>query len=160
MLKDKRYNEVKTLFYKHPNIPNSIRGGVYDFTLLMEAAFDQQQDSFEFLSMKPTDVSVVSVIDANVLHFIVWFNDDDVAIELMNYLDISQLNENVINKQTNTNKQTPLHYAASRNRHRSIKWLLEQGADPLIKDDNGLLPGEHDNCDEETKNLIRGYKKW
>ena len=158
MLIDERFEEVSNILTNKPNVINSMRGSL-NHTLLMEAARNQRKDCVVFLLNQPHDVSVVDDVGHNVLHFIVGFNDDDQAIELMKCLDISQLNNNIINQQ-NIAKRTPLHHAAIRNHHKSIRWLLEHGADPLIKDDRGLLPGEWDECDDETKRIIRSFRKW
>ena len=82
-------------------------------------------------------------------------NDD--AIELLKCLDVSQLNKNIINQQDN-NKLTPLHHAAIENRHKTIRWLCEHGADVSLKDVRGKRPYEHDWCDEETRSIILQYK--
>ena len=126
----------------------------------MNAALYNRKDIVEYLSNQQQDLSVVNDDGWNVLHFIVRFNDDDVAFEMLNSLDISQLNDDVINKQKAYNKYTPLHYAAWMNKHKSIVWLMDQGADPSLKDVGGERPGEDCDCSDETKNIIRNFKKW
>ena len=158
MLRDQRFNEVFNIIAKQPHIINSMRG-FRNHTLLMWAARNRRKDCVVFLLNQPHDVSVVDDGGSNVLHRIVVRNDDDEAIEMFKCLDISQLNNNIINKQ-NIIKKTPLHYAAWRNNHKSIRWLLNHGADPSIKDLLGLLPDEDDRCDDETKSIIRSYRKW
>ena len=78
---------------------------------------------------------------------------------MLNSLDISQLNDDVINKQ-NKYKETPLHRAAWKNKHKSMVWLMDQGADRSLKDVDGLRPDEYSDCSDETKNIIRSFKKW
>ena len=157
MLKNMRFNEVSNLITKQPNIINSMRGR-YNRTLLMVAARNQRKDCVVFLLNQPHDVSVVN--DGwNVLHYIIDYNYDDEAIELLECLDISQLNNNIINQQ-NLYKLTPLHYAAVLNRHKSIRWLLKHGANPSHKDGDGLRPDEYDDCDDETKSIILAHRKW
>ena len=157
MLRDKRFNEVSNIITKKPHIINSMRGDG-NRTLLMEAALNKRKDCVLFLLNQPHDVSVVDDDGYNVLHYIVFYNYDDDAIELLECLHISQLN-NIINQQ-DKHKRTPLHYAAINNRHKSIRWLLNHGADTSLKDLYGRLPDEHDRCDDETKRIIRAHRKW
>ena len=110
MLIDNKLDDVSRIIKEQPNLINSMRGE-WGRTFLMYAAFDHRKDIVEYLSNQQHDLSVVNDYDSNVLHLIVWYNDDDVAFELLNSLEISQLNDDVINKQ-NKYKQTPLHYAA------------------------------------------------
>ena len=162
MLSDKKFDDVSKIIKEQPNLINSMRGGG-ESTFLMYAAINQRKDIVEYLLNQQHDLSVVDDDDddgCNVLHYIVWFNDDDVAFELLKSLEISQLNDDVINKQDNNYKQTPLHYAAMNNKHKSIVWLMDQGADPSLKDDDDERPGESRLCSDETKNIIRNFKKW
>ena len=46
------------------------------------------------------------------------------------------------------------------NKHKSIVWLMDQGADPSLKDVRGERPDEDSRCSDETKNIIRNFKKW
>jgi len=156
MLDKKQFDKVSSLLTKQPNIINSLRGGYNEYTLMMKAANIQRKDCVEFLSKKPHDVSVVDEDGENVLHYIVLFYNDDVAIEMLKCLDVSQLNNNFINQQNN-NKRTPLHDAAMLNRHKSIRWLLKNGADVSLKDDDGLRPYEYHSCYDETKRIILQY---
>ena len=158
MLIDNKFDDVSRIIKEQPNLINSMRGG-WERTFLMYAARDHRKDIVEYLSNQQHDLSVDSDNGSNVLHHIVLRNGDDVAFELLNSLDFSQLNDDVINKQNN-GKQTPLHYAAVRNNHKSIVWLMDQGADPSLKDVDGLRPGEDRHCSDETKNIIRNFKKW
>ena len=159
MLKDKKFDDVSRIFKQQPNLIDSMRG-VWGKTFLMKAAYYQRKDIVGYLLNQQHDLSVVNNDDGwNVLHYIVWYNDDDVAFEMLNSLEISQLNDDVINKQ-NKYKRTPLHYAAMENKHKSMVWLMDQGADPSLKDVDGLRPDEHRWCSDETKNIIRNFKKW
>ena len=83
------------------------------------------------------------------------FNDDNDAIELLKCLDVSQLNKNIINQQTKY-KLTPLYHAARENKHKSIRWLCEHGADASLEDKDGKRPYEYG--DEETRRIILQYK--
>ena len=159
MLIDNKFDDVSRIINKQPNLINSMRGK-WGLTFLMNAALNHRKDIVEYLSNQQHDLSIVDDDDGyNVLHHIVRWNGDDVAIELLNSLEISQLNDDVINKQ-DIYKQTPLHYAAGMNKHKSMVWLMDQGADRSLKDDFGLRPGEYRDCSDETKNIIRNFKKW
>ena len=160
MLEDKKFDDVSKIIKQKPNLINSMRDE-WGRTFLMYAAFYKRKDIVEYLSNQQHDLSVVNNdYGSNVLHLIVWNNGDDVALEMLNSLDISQLNDDVINKQNNKFKQTPLHYAAVKNNHKSIVWLMDQGADPSLKDVRGKRPDEHPRCSDETKNIIQNFKKW
>ena len=158
MLFDNKFDDVSRIIKEQPNLINSMRhkGG---WTFLMCAAIDHRKDIVEYLSNQQHDLSVVNDNGSNVLHYIVLFNGDDVAFELLNTLEISQLNDDVINKQ-NKYKRTPLHYAAGMNKYKSIVWLMDQGADPSLNDNDGERPDEQRYCSDETKNIIRDFKKW
>ena len=159
MLLDKKFDDVSRIFKEQPNLIDSMRG-VWGKTFLMDAAVHRQKDIVGYLLNQQHDFSVVSDdIGWNVLHHIVWWNYDDVAIEMLNSLDISQLNDDVINKQAIL-KQTPLHLAAGMNKYKSIVWLMARGADLSLKDVNGRRPDEDRRCSYETKKIIRNFKKW
>ena len=158
MLSDKKFDDVSRIIKQQPNLINSMRGE-RGYTFLMYAAYNNRKDIVEYILNQRHDLSVVDNNGWNVLHHIVLFNDDDVAFELLNSLDISQLNDDVINKQ-NIYKQTPLHIAAWFNKHKSIVWLMDQGADRSLKNKYGQRPGEDDECSNGTKNIIRNFKKW
>ena len=98
MLEDKKFDDVSRIIKQKPNLINSMRVG-RGSTFLMYAARDHRKDIVEYLSNQQHDLSVVNDDGCNVLHWIVVYNDDDVAFELLNSLEISQLNDDVINKQ-------------------------------------------------------------
>ena len=159
MLFDNKFDDVSRIIKEKPNLINAMRG-VLGLTFLMNAAYFKRKDIVEYLLNQQHDLSVVNDDGSNVLHFIVLYNDDGVAFELLNSLEISQLNDDVINKQNNNSKQTPLHFAAWLNKHKSMVWLMDQGADRSLKDFNGRRPDESRLCSDETKNIIRNFKKW
>ena len=155
MLYERKFDKLSFLLTQQPNIINSLRGR-NELTLMMYAAHNRQKDCVNFLSKKPHDVSVVNLSGRNVLHYIVRWNDDNDAIELLKYLDVSQLNNNIINQQ-DIYKRTPLHYAAMRNNHKTIRWLFEHGADTSFRDVDGERSYD-DYGDEETRRIILQYK--
>ena len=105
------------------------------------------------LSKRDHDLSVVDDYGENVFHCIVWFNDDDVSLEMLNLLDATQISSDVVNQQNKFENNTPLHDAAVKKNHKTIAWLLEYGAYQLNKDIDGERPNKDDdhNCDDETK---------
>ena len=124
----------------------------------MEGAGNKDTKIVSLLSKRGHDLSIVNDKHGrNVLHRIV-LNNDDVSLELLNSLDATQLSSDVINLQNNFD-DTPLHYAAWRNMHKSIVWLLDHGADGSHKDHRGQRPGEQPLCDDETRRLIESFRK-
>ena len=160
MLKDKKFDDLSRIIKKQPNIVNSMRDG-RGLTCLMNAAFNKRKDIVGYLLNQQHDLTLVDDVGGgnNVLYYIVGCNKDDDAFEMLKRLDLSQLNDDVINKQTN-HKRTPLHYAAWKNNHKSIIWLMNQGADSSLKDYKDERPDEVRGCSDETKNIIRSFKKW
>ena len=150
-------DEFDDLLEKQPDIVNSLRGN-YGWTLLMMGCFKGHQKIVSLLSQRDHDLSIFNDDGLNVLHFIVWNNDDDVSLELLNIIDSSQISD-IVNEQTNKyDNDTPLHHAARWNMHKSIVWLLEHGADPSFKI-HGRCPDEQDRCGDETIRLIRSFLK-
>ena len=158
MLESNKFDQVSTLLDGHPNIINSMRRGEDELTLMMHAATKHRKDCVEFLSKKPHDLSVVSKDGLNILHHICNAAKDEVALDMLMSLDQQQINKDLVNKQTDV-KQTALHYAARWNRHTLVGWLAEHGADRSLKNMFGKRAEDHDNCDEETKRLIKHGKK-
>ena len=101
MLEDKKFDDVTKIIKQKPNLINSMRNEK-GWTFLMYAAGNDRKDIVEYLSNQQHDLSVVDDNGLNVLHHIVGRNYDDVAFELLNSLEISQLNDDVINKQETT----------------------------------------------------------
>ena len=108
------------------------------------------------LSKREHDLSVVDNAGMNILYRIV-LKVDDVSLEMLNSLDATQLSD-VINHQNIFNR-TALHLAADNNIHKSIVWLLNHGADRSLKDIVDRRPDEQDGCDDETRRLIRSFRK-
>ena len=158
MFSDKKFDDVSRIIKEQPNLINSMRNE-WGKTFLMIAAINKRKDIVGYLSNQQHALSVVDDDGWNVLHLIVRLNDDDVAFEMLKNLDVSQLNGDVINKQNNS-KRTPLHFAAWLNKHKSIVWLMDQGADRSLEDYRVERPDEHRDCSDETKNIIRNFKKW
>ena len=56
--------------------------------------------------------------------------------------------------------QTPLHFAALFNNHRAIETIIKLGGDVNHRNNRNQLPDEQDDCDDETKRIIRSSRKW
>ena len=76
MLDKRKFDKLSSLLTQQPNIINSLRDED-DETLMMYAADNRRKDCVNFLLKKPHDVSVVDEDGWNVLHHIVWYNNDD-----------------------------------------------------------------------------------
>ena len=50
--------------------------------------------------------------------------------------------------------ESPLHIASQNNYHNSVEWLLKNGANVNVRNDEGLLPDELELCDDKTKKLM------
>ena len=127
MLKDQKFDDVSRIIKEQQNV---VMRNEYGQTFLMNAARYKRIDILRYLSDERHDLSIVDHDGNNVLHWIVSCNRDDVAFEMLKSLHFPQLNVDVINKQSNNYKQTPLHYAVRNNKYKSIVWLLGLGADP------------------------------
>jgi len=57
---------------------------------------------------------------------------------------------------TNVYGSTPLHTAAASANVTAVKWLLDQGADPTIKNENGFTPLDLARKDSEAAEVLRG----
>ena len=56
--------------------------------------------------------------------------------------------------------QTPLHHAARNNSHRTIETIIKLGGDVNHRNNRNQLPDEQDDCDDETRRIIRSSRKW
>ena len=162
ILEKRNFDKFDNLLKQKPDIINSMRDK-YGRTLLMLAAFVGNIHIVALLSKRNHDLSVVNDDHSglNALHFIINGNktNDDVSLELLESLDVSQLSSDVVNKQDESNF-TPLHRAAEFNMHKTIVWLLRHGANPSIKNKHLDLPGKHYHCDRKTKKLIKDFRKY
>ena len=151
LLFERNFYQFGTILQKNPQIINSLRTKKQAATLLMKAANQGQHNIVEFLLSRPQDLSVTTRTFHNALHFI--------SLRVgaaFKYLDETQITDDLLNQHDHEKKLTPLHFAAKSNNQTAIKWLLDQGADPLIKDFNGKIPD--DLCEESTKKLFLNYK--
>ena len=86
------------------------------------------------------------------LHYAAYFNNHhtiETIIKLGGDVNIQDLDG-----------RTPLHLAAYDNCHRTIETIIKLGGDVNLKNDDNQLPDEQDDCDDETKRMIRSSRKW
>ena len=161
MLEAKNFKKFEEIVETKPNIINGLRGGRFNWTLLMWAALNERLDIFQHIvSSYEQDVSVVDDLHQNVFHFIADYCPDDMAIEMMTLVDQHQkVPWNDVLNQQDYIKDTPLHKAARYNRHKTIRFLLDKGADCEVRNEDNERPDELPGCDVETKRIIRQYRK-
>ena len=142
------------MVHENRHLINCLRDYDYD-TLLMRAVWSNDDDVFDYLIKKPQDFSVIARYGRNIIYYIVWFDRDDEKCESQ-LIKLSQETnvESLINKR-NVHGNTPLHYAAPRNKHRTIARLISMGSDVNLRDDDNELPDEYYSNDDETKRIIR-----
>ena len=143
-----------------PFLLESLRN-YYDRTLLMKVAYWPDLDSFRFLLSFDQDLNVANMDGWNIAHYIVFGSRDDNVVELLEMLKTKitkRMFKRLINN-VNRYGRSSLHNAAKKNRHKTIIFLIENGANINIRDYHDLLPEEHKRCDEETKQIFRKYRK-
>ena len=127
----------------------------YDDTLLMRAVFwNNDDDVFDYLIEKSQDFSVVNRHGWNIIHYIVLYGDDKISESELIKLSHKTNVESLINER-GVGGETPLHYAAHKNKYRTIARLISMGSDVNLRNIYNKLPDEHDDCDDETKRIIR-----
>ncbi|XP_066932005.1 TNF receptor-associated factor 3-like isoform X2 [Clytia hemisphaerica] len=153
ILREKKFAKFEEIFQQNPNIVNSLRDdGGYGSTLLMRAVVEDHFDVFVHLMDYPQDFSLVDNHGENVLHFVGW-NGEVRHLEKFDQQTIEKL----IDGRDKSNS-TPLHRAASFNKHDVIRWLLAKGANPELKNNAGRRPDEHLYCDGVTKEIFRSFR--
>ena len=139
---------------------NSLRGDYNGGSLLMYVV--HYYDAFDHLLNISQDFSVVDEDGQNIVHSIAYYSFvdvDDVCSRRLMKLSQKTNVESFINRK-DSRGQTPLHYAANRNLHRTIETIIKLGGDVNLKNDRNKLPDEQDDCDDETKRIIRSSRKW
>ena len=118
------------------------------------------EDVFNYLINFTQDFSVVDGSGYNIVHRIAFsYHDDVVCSRLLMKLSEKTNVESFINNKDHHFGQTPLHVAASNNRHRLIETIVKLGGDVNIKDKYNRLPDEQDECDDETKRIIQRLRR-
>ena len=148
-----------SLLKQQHGVVNSLRD-THGYTLLMRSASEGRKDIVSLLAKRAPDLSVVAEDGKNVLKQIVLDNhEDDVSLEMLSSFDVTQLSSDIVNQKDASYNRTPLHHAAWFNKHKTIVWLLDHGADPLVKDHLDRSPAEQCGCDKKTRTLIRFFRK-
>ena len=127
-----------------------------DRTLLMHAVWWNDDHVFDYLIKKPQDFSVVARDGENIINYIAlsFRGDDEISESQLIKLSHKTNVESLINER-NVYGDTPLHYAAHKNKYRTIARLISMGSDVNVRNNDNELPDEHDSCDDETKRIIR-----
>ncbi|XP_066914149.1 poly [ADP-ribose] polymerase tankyrase-2-like [Clytia hemisphaerica] len=152
ILSEKNFTKFEEIFQQNPNIVNSLRDS-FDQTLLMKAVYEDRFDVFVHLMDYPHDFSLVDNDGENVLHFV----GSHGTVRYLEKFD-QQTIKMLINGRDKSNNDTPLHYAASWNKHDVIRWLLAKGANPELKNNRGQRPDERGCCDGVTKEIFRSFR--
>ena len=162
MLERKQWKKFKEIIDNIPNIINNLRRDEYNRTLLMTAVLKDNIEISQHILSYEQDVSVVDRYGYNVFHWIAICRRDDDAMKMITLFEDQQHVhwKDVLNKQTSSYKRTPLHYAAWKNKHKLVRWMCDKGADVEVRDFINNRPDEHPHCDEETKKIIRQFRKW
>ena len=154
ILQKKKFEKFEEIVKQNPNIINSMRGW-NERTFLMMAVWQNRFDIFNEVVKFPQDFSLVDGGNGwNILHYVGYYGD----VGHLRMLEEKTSFTNLINKESNINKDTPLHWAAFHNKHDVIRWLLTKGANPNVKDSFGQRPDEHYPCDDVTKEIIQSFR--
>ena len=162
LLRKKKFEQFDKMIQSIPHLINSLRDDDDDDgTLLMRVVRygGDDDDVFDHLLDIPQDFNVRDGYGWNIIHFIALFGDDDRSVRRLIKLSKKTDVGSLINKQ-NVNGYTPLHVAAWKNKHQTIKQLLNFGCDVTLRNKYDELPEEHSRCDEVTKELIRKARQW
>ena len=159
MLFSEQFDLVKQMIDDNEYLLESLRDD-YNQTLLMKVAWSWWYfSSFKFLIEFPQDFSVVDFTEQNIMHWIVSNVDYRVLVMLESLRDeITRETFVRLINHLNVNGNSPLHVAAWWNRHNTIKYLIQNGANVNVRNKYGELPEEHGLCNDETKQLIRSYR--
>ena len=111
---------------------------------------------FDYLIKKPQDFSVVARDGEDIINYIAlsFRGDDEISESQLIKLSHKTNVESLINKR-NVHGDTPLHVAARWNNYRTIARLISMGSDVNVRNNYNELPDENNDCDDETKSIIR-----
>ena len=163
MLLREQFDIVKQMIDDNEYLLESLRGNDNQ-TLLMKVAWLRSSFySFKFLIEFPQDFSVVNFTEWNIIHYIVVdvYDDDDSALMMLKSLrdEITRETFARLINHLDVNGNSPLHDAAWWNRHNTIKFLIQNGANVNVRNERGELPEEQEQgCNNETKQLIQSYR--
>ena len=141
------------MVHENHHLINCLRND-YDRTLLMHAVWWNDDVVFDYLIEKSQDFSIVNRSGWNIIHWIALSRDDEKCESQLIKLFHKTNVESLINER-DVGGNTPLHHAAQENKHQTIAWLISMGSDVNVRNNFNKLPDEDDDCDDETKRIIR-----
>ena len=158
MLDQNEIEGFNHLIQTAPQLLNSLRDSDHS-SLLMKAAIDGNRNAFSKLLEYPQDLSIVDCYGRHVFCDVAAFRNDEWWFhELKESIDDPNELKELLNKKNNSGS-TPLHCAARHNCCHSIEWLLLNGADVNVTDNDGIPADEDDRCNAKTKRLIREHRE-
>lgn len=127
------------------------------FTLLHIAAMFGQEELVAFLLDRGAIVNKNANNQAGEtpLHLAVLYRDEDTAARVADRLVANGAELNAPLK----GGQTPLHHAVARGAKPVVETLIQAGADPMLKDRNGLSPMDLAKHDDALKAILRQSTK-
>ena len=137
---------------------DSLNAEVSDgLTLLHIAAAFGQEELVGFLLDRGALVNKNASNEAGEtpLHFAVLFRDEETAARVADRLIANGAELNAPQK----GGQTALHHAVARGAKAVVETLIQAGADPMLKDRNGLTAMQLANFDEPMKAVLRQSTK-
>ena len=130
-----------------------------DRTILMVVALASRFRLFSFLIGFRQEFEAIDFKGRNIVHSIVLNANDDDCVRMLDLLNKETTKETFTRLVNHSDGYgNPLHVAAWWNHHNTIKFLTQNGADVNVKNKRGLLPEEHEDCDNITKGLIRSCR--
>jgi ankyrin repeat protein len=147
--------EIKThLSTKFESLNDEVSDG---FTLLHIAAAFGQEELVAFLLDRGALVNKNANNKAGetALHLAVLYRDEETAARVADRLIANGAELNAPQK----GGQTALHHAVARGAKSIVETLIQAGADPMLKDQNGLSPMQLANFDEPIKAVLRQSTK-
>lgn len=134
---------------------------IWKRTPIFFAAKMNKPQTIELLLKKfGADVNVKDKNGSNIIHWIVESreSDDKQTCEMLKKFSTISNIQHLINDQDKYG-ETPLHIAAKRRSPSFVEFLCkDMGADLNVKDYNGKLPGDYNNCHEDTKRLLENLR--
>jgi len=160
MLDKGHFERFDRLLKADPQLLNSFRGTEFlskDASLLMKAVEEEKPDMVSKLLKYPQDLNIVNKDGENVLHVATYQNNKWLLDELKKNIDVEEFKK-LLNSKNTINGGTPLHCAAFHNHHKSIQWLLMNGADVNAMDSDGDLADKQMFGNAGSKRLIREHR--
>jgi len=156
ILLDEQFVILKQIIEDIPFLLTSLRD-VRDETLLMSVAWISNVPPFQNILQFDQDLTVADRDGDNIAYYIAKNNDH--CMEMYDLLKEKTSQEQFVRIINNVNKNgySALHYAASKDNHNAINYLIKNNVNANMRDNDGLLPEEHGT--EEVEQLIRQYRE-